>query len=109
MKVSCIQENLARGLATVGRAVPVRSTLPQASHVMLEPDPGGLKPAATDLTIAITCWIGATVAEEGSVTVPARLLTDFVSSLPNEQIDLEVQGRGKQLHIQCARNEATMA
>ena len=109
MKVSCIQENLARGLATVGRAVPVRSTLPQASHVMLETDQGRLKLVATDLTIAITCWIGATVAEEGSVTVPARLLTDFVSSLPNEQIDLEVQGRGKQLHIQCARNEATMA
>jgi DNA polymerase-3 subunit beta len=109
MKVSCIQENLARGLATVGRAVPVRSTLPQASHVMLETDGGRLKLVATDLTIAITCWIGATVEEEGSVTVPARLLTDFVSSLPNEQIDLEVTGRGKQLHIQCARNEATMA
>jgi DNA polymerase-3 subunit beta len=109
MKVSCIQENLARGLATVGRAVPVRSTLPQASHVMLETDQGRLKLVATDLTIAITCWIGADVKEEGSVTVPARLLTDFVASLPNDEIQLEVQGRGKQLHIQCARNEATMA
>ncbi len=109
MKVSCIQENLARGLATVGRAVPVRSTLPQASHVMLETDQGRLKLVATDLTIAITCWIGATVEEEGSVTVPARLLTDFVASLPNDRIDLEVSGRGKQMHIKCARNEATMA
>jgi DNA polymerase-3 subunit beta len=77
--------------------------------VLLETDGGRLKLVATDLTIAITCWIGATVEEEGSVTVPARLLTDFVSSLPNDKIDLQVTGRGKQLHIQCARNEATMA
>lgn len=109
MKVSSLQENLARGLAIVGRAVPVRSTLPQASHVLLETDAGRLKLVATDLTIAVTCWIGATVEEEGAITVPARLLTDFVSSLPNDKIDLGVSGRGKQLHIECARNEATIA
>ncbi|MEK7248107.1 MAG: DNA polymerase III subunit beta, partial [Chloroflexota bacterium] len=81
MKVSSLQENLTRGLSIVGRAVPVRSTLPQASHVLLETDAGRLKLVATDLTIAVTCWIGATVEEEGAITVPARLLTDFVSSL----------------------------
>ncbi len=109
MKVSSLQENLNRGLSIVGRAVPVRSTLPQASHVLLETDGGQLKLVATDLTIAVTCWIGATVEEEGAITVPARLLTDFVASLPNDKIDLSVSGRGKQLHLQCARNEATIA
>ncbi len=109
MKISCLQENLNRGLQVVGRAVPVRSTLPQASHVLLESDQGRLKLVATDLTIAITCWIGATIEDEGSVTVPARLLTDFVGSLPNEKIDLTVGERAKQLHLVCARNEATMA
>lgn len=109
MKLSCLQENLAKGLSLVGRAVPVRSTLPQASHVLLQTDGGRLKLVATDLTIALTCWIGAQVEREGSVTVPARLLTDFVSSLPNERIDLDVAERGKQLHIECGRNEATMA
>lgn len=109
MKVSSLQENLNRGLSIVGRAVPVRSTLPQASHVMLETDGGRVKLVATDLTMAVTCWIGATVEEEGAVTVPARLLTDFVASLPNEKIDLSQTGRGKQLHIVCARNEATIA
>lgn len=109
MKVSTLQENLNRGLSVVGRAVPVRSTLPQASHVLLQTDEGRLKLVATDLTIAVTCWIGATVEEEGAVTVPARLLTDFVASLPNEKIDLNVSGRARQLHIECARNEATIA
>jgi DNA polymerase III subunit beta len=108
MKVSCLQENLSKGLTVVGRAVPARSTLPQASHVLIATEQGRLKLVATDLMIATTCWIGAQVEEQGTVTVPARLLTDFVSSLPNERIDLGVE-RGRQLHISCARNEATMA
>jgi len=109
MKVSSLQENLSKGLSIVGRAVPARSTLPQASHVLLQTDEGRLKLVATDLMIATSCWIGAQVEEEGAMTVPARILTDFVSSLPNEKIDLSVADRGKQLHISCARNEASMA
>ncbi len=109
MKVSSLQENLSKGLAVVGRAVPVRSTLPQASHVLLASDEGRLKLVATDLMIATTCWIGAQVEEEGSVTVPARLLTDFVASLPSDKVDLTVTDRGRQLHVSCARNEATVA
>jgi DNA polymerase-3 subunit beta len=109
MKVSALQDNLSKGLSVVGRAVPARSTLPQASHVLLASDEGRLKLIATDLMMATTCWIGAQVEEEGSVTVPARLLTDFVTSLPNEKIEMTVPARGRQLHISCARNEATMA
>src|SRR5437867_11573816 len=109
MKVSALQDNFTKGLSVVGRAVPARSTLPQASHVKIETDEGRLKLVATDLMIATTCWIGAQVEEDGAVTVPARLLTDFVSSLPNDRIELNVPARGRQLHIQCARNEATMA
>lgn len=109
MKVTLLQENLNKGLSIVQRAVPVRTTLPQASHVLLATDQGRLKLVATDLMIATTCWIGATVEEEGAITIPARLLTDFVSSLPSEKVDLSVGDRGRQLHITCARNEATMA
>jgi len=109
MKVSALQDNFAKGLSVVGRAVPARSTLPQASHVKIETDEGRLKLVATDLMIATTCWIGAQVEDDGAVTVPARLLTDFITSLPNDRIELSVPARGRQLHIQCARNEATMS
>lgn len=109
MKISSLQENLAKGLSVVGRAVAARSTLPQASHVLLASDEGRLKLVATNLEIAITCWIGAQVEEEGAVTVPARLLTDFVTSLPSERIDLAVAPRTRQLALSCARNEASIA
>ena len=109
MKISSLQENLAKGLSVVGRAVAARSTLPQASHVLLASDEGRLKLVATNLEIAITCWIGAQVEEEGAVTVPARLLADFVTSLPSERIDLAVAPRTRQLALSCARNEASIA
>ena len=109
MKISCLQENLAKGLSVVGRAVGSRSTLPQASHVLLASDEGRLKLVATNLEIAITCWIGAQVEEEGAVTIPARLLTDFVTSLPNERIDMSLPARAKQLNLTCARNEASVS
>ncbi len=109
MNISCLQENFARGLSVVGRAVAARSTLPQTSHVLLASDEGRLKLVATNLEIAITAWIGAQVEEEGSITIPARLLSDFVTSLPNERIDMTIAPRARQLHISCARNEATVA
>ncbi|OQY25156.1 MAG: DNA polymerase III subunit beta [Anaerolineaceae bacterium 4572_32.1] len=108
MKVSCLQENLAQGLSTVGRAVATRSTLPILSNVMLATDQGRLKLSATDLEIGINCWVGAQVEEEGAITVPARLLIDLVNSLPAERIDMELNVRTQELHLQCAHYEANI-
>ena len=95
MKISCLQENLSRGLAVVGRAVANRATLPVTQNVLLSVDQSMLKLSATNLEIAMTTWVGAMIEEEGSITVPARLLTEFVNSLPNDKIDLELdQGSG---------------
>ncbi|MFQ6016215.1 MAG: DNA polymerase III subunit beta [Anaerolineae bacterium] len=108
MKVSCLQENLAKGLSIVGRAVATRSTLPVLSNIMLATDQGRLKLSATNLEIGINCWIGAKVEEEGATTVPARLLTDFVNSLPPERIDMELTVRTQSLNLKCARFEANI-
>ena len=106
MKISCLQENLSRGLAVVGRAVATRATLPVTQNVMLSVDQSMLKLCATNLEVAITTWTGAKIEEEGSITVPARLLTEFVSSLPNEQIDMELQAGTGVLQLTCARSQA---
>lgn len=106
MKVSCLQENLARGLGIVGRAVAARSTLPITANVLIATDQSRLKLAATNLEIAVTCWIGTKVEEEGTITVPARLLTEFVNSLPAEKINISLTPRSRTLSLQCARFEA---
>ncbi|MGD8464314.1 MAG: DNA polymerase III subunit beta [Anaerolineae bacterium] len=108
MKISCLQENLAKGLTTVGRAVATRSTLPVLSNILLQTDEGRLRLAATNLEIGVNHWIGARVEEEGQITVPARLLTEFVNSLPPGQIDMELNERSQTLNLKCARFEANI-
>ena len=108
MRLSCLQENLARGLSVVGRAVATRTTLPITQNVLLSTDQSRLKLSATNLEIAITTWIGAQIEEEGSITIPARLLSEFVSSLPAERIDIESTAQPKGLSLQCARVEANI-
>jgi DNA polymerase III subunit beta len=102
MHLSCLQENLRRGLARVGRAVAGSSTLPVLSHVLLASDAGRLKLAATNLEIGMTTWIGAKLATEGAISVPARLLIDVVNSLPNQVIDLSLDSPSQTLHLRCA-------
>ena len=109
MKLSCLQENLNRGLGVVGRAVATRTTLPITNNVLLATDEGRLKLVATNLEMAISCWIGAKIEEEGAITVPARLLTEFVSSLPNDTIDVSLSPRTRTLGLKCARFEARIS
>jgi len=82
MKVSCLQENLAKGLSVVGRAVASRSTLPVLANILLSTEDGQLRLSATNLELGITCWIGAKVEEPGETTVPAKTFigTNFKNS-----------------------------
>jgi DNA polymerase-3 subunit beta len=109
MKLSCLQENLNRGLNIVGRAVATRTTLPITQNVLIMTDQSRLKLAATNLEMAISSWIGAKVEEEGAITVPARLLTEFVSTLPNDKIDMNLLPKSKTLELKCARFEARIS
>ncbi len=108
MRVSCLQENLAKGLSIVGRAVSTRSTLPVLANILIEAKDNELRLAATNLEIGVNCWIGAKIEDEGSITVPARLLSEFVNSLPPEQIDMQLSVRTQTLHLHCARHEANL-
>jgi len=109
MKLSSMQENLNRGLNLVGRAAAARTTLPITNNILLSTDQGRLKLSATNLEMAISCWIGAKVEEEGSITVNARLLSDFIGSLPNEKIEISLSPRSKTLKLKCARFEARIS
>jgi len=74
----------------VSHAVSSRSTLPILSNILLATDQGRLKLAATNLEIGINCWVDAQIHEEGTTTVPAKLLTDLVSGLPQAPVDISV-------------------
>jgi DNA polymerase III subunit beta len=108
LKVVCLQENLTRGLQIVGRAVSTRGTLPILSNVLLRTDGGRLKLTATNLEIGVNCWVPAKVEDEGAITVPAKLFTDFVNNLPAGNIELSLNVRTKTLHLKSGPHEANM-
>jgi DNA polymerase-3 subunit beta len=106
MKLSCLQENLNKGLSIVGRAVATRSTLPITQNILLSAEQSRLKLAATNLEMAITCWIGAKVKQKGDITVPARLLSDFVNSLPNDLIEINLPANSRILELKSGHFQA---
>lgn len=106
MKVSVSQQQLAQGLGIVSRAVSPRSTLPVLANVLLATDEGRLRLSATNLELGISCWIGAQIQEEGSITVPARLLADLVGMLPNDTVQLSVNMSTCTLAVHCASSDS---
>jgi DNA polymerase-3 subunit beta len=106
MKVSCLQENLAKGLSVVSRAVAARSTLPVLGNILMATDNGRLKLSATNLELGITCWIGAKIEEEGATTVPAKTLVDLVNTLPQDKVEMDLTLRTQTLNLSCGRTQA---
>lgn len=104
MKLTCLQENLAKGLNIVSRVVaPRMAALPVLTHVLLATDNGRLKIAATNLELGITCWVGAKVDRDGAITVPARALSELVALLPQEKVELELNVRTQSLSVKSGK------
>ncbi len=99
MKVTVLQENLARGLGIVSKAVSPRSTLPVLANILIASDEGRLRLSATNLEMGVTCWIPARIDEEGSTTVPARTFSDLVSTLPGDQVLLKLDVPTQTLNV----------
>ena len=108
MQVTCLRENLSRGLANVSRAVASRATLPVTQNVLLEGDNGLLKLTATNTEISISTWIGAQIEGEGSITVPHRMLTDFVNSLPGQEVEIDFQNDPVGVVVTCDKFNGTI-
>lgn len=108
MRVTCLQENLSRGLALVSRAVATRSTLPVLSNVLLQSEDGGLRLSGMNQQLAMSVWLGASVEDEGAITVPARLLSDFVAQLPEGPVTLAGDDATDSLNVASGRFQAKL-
>src|ERR1700682_1138168 len=106
MKVNCLQENLAKGLSIVSRAVAARRPLPGLGTILLPTDNARLRLSATNLELGITCWIGAKIEEEGATTVAAKTLVDLVNTLRQDEVELELVVRTQTPNLACGRTQA---
>lgn len=92
MKVIVTQENLSRALTAVSRVASSKTSLPILSNILLSTENNRLVVAATNLEIASVYHIGAKVEKEGTLTIPARLVSEFISNLPKDNIILKSEG-----------------
>ncbi|MBB1555268.1 DNA polymerase III subunit beta [Candidatus Saccharibacteria bacterium] len=106
MELTVTQENLSKALSTIGRVANGRSQLPILNNILLQTDGMQLLVAATNLEIAATMHIGAKMSSPGQITVPARLITEFVSSLPAGPVNLKVEGT--HLHVKSGKFSSTI-
>jgi DNA polymerase-3 subunit beta len=111
MKLECLQENLAEGLSVVGRVVPTKSTLPVLSNVLLSTRDGELQLTANNLELSVAHRVPTMgIADEGEITLPARLLADYVALLDHGQkVELELNPKTHKVHLACGRYEANIA
>ncbi|MEI6228491.1 MAG: DNA polymerase III subunit beta [Candidatus Saccharibacteria bacterium] len=101
MEITVTQENLTKALSAVGRVASSKTQLPILGNILLRTDGNRLLIAATNLEIAITQYIGAKVTKPGAITIPARLMSEFISSLPRESVELKVVNDN--LHIKSGK------
>src|SRR5919199_2336031 len=109
MKVTCTASSLGQGLNVVSRAVSSRTTLPILNNVLMQASDEGLQLTATNLEIGIRQKVaGADIQEQGGITVPARLLTDFVGSHPDEPIVMTLDRKTQSLNLKSQHFDATI-
>lgn len=99
MKVEILKENLKSGLSVVEKIVGKNLSLPILDNVLISTEDSFLNLSSTDLETAIKLWILTKVVKKGKVVVPAKLLSSFISLLPNEKITLEEKKQG--LYVEC--------
>ena len=109
MDLTIDQSSLSRALRLVGRALPTRTSLPILQSVLIEADLGQLRLSTSDGELALTTTIAVDVIQPGRIAIPARLLGEYVSQLPEETVRLTLDGPRKRVRAICGRFRADFA
>jgi DNA polymerase III subunit beta len=108
MKISVLQENLQKALSAAARAVDNRPTLPVLANVLIATEDSRLRVSATNLEMSITTWIGAKIHEPGAITLPAKTLTELVSNLSPERVDMTLDTSSLTVNVRCGATNSNI-
>src|SRR6266705_5008953 len=103
MKLTITREQLQEGLVAVAASIPAKTTLPILSNILLEATKDGIRLSGTDLDVAVSTTVSASVDQEGAITLPARKLVEIVRELPSAAIRLTASGE-QRVTIECGRS-----
>ncbi len=106
MKLTCTQENLSHGLQLVSHIASKNVSLPILNNVLLKAEKGILSLLTTNLEIGVICSVRGKIEKEGSFTVQAKTLNDYINLLPKENVELGVYDGN--LRIECKNAKTVM-
>lgn len=107
MKLECTQENLKRAIFNSERVVSKQTTLPILNNILVEVSKKGLQLSATNLEMGVVVKIGAKVETEGKITLPAKLLSNFVNNLPAGE-NIQIEGEGQVFKIKSGSSRGSL-
>lgn len=106
MHLICLKDDLTKAASKANRAVSPKPNLPILSNILLTADSNGLIISSTDLETSIQIKIEAQVKNAGNIAVPARPFQEFISSLPEEKLELRVENN--RIHVKGTASQAKM-
>lgn len=106
MKINLDQRQLAAAINIVSKSVSGRATLPVLGNILIFADSDGVCLSGTDLTTFVKCWLPGVVTEAGGITLPAKLFAEFVGSLPNERVYIDLIEKEQAVVIKCGKFES---
>ncbi|MHB1000561.1 MAG: DNA polymerase III subunit beta [Armatimonadota bacterium] len=107
MKAICARKDLYHGVQTVSRAIAGRSAWPILNNVLVRCEEGHLRLTAFDLELGIECTVAATIDQDGSLTVPARLIAEVLATLPESDVILSVDEQNS-VNVKCEKSDYTL-
>ena len=107
MKAICARKDLYHGVQTVSRAIAGRSAWPILNNILVRTEEGHLRLTAFDLELGMECTVPATIQEEGALTVPAKLISEVIGTLPDSEIQIS-EDEQNVVNIKCDKSDYTV-
>jgi DNA polymerase-3 subunit beta len=107
MEITVSKFELLRELTATQGVVERKTTIPILSNYLFEASGDKLSLTATDLDLSLRTACSAKVKKEGSCTIPARKLYDYVKLLPDADISIKLL-ENHWISIRCGRSNTKM-
>lgn len=91
MKFTCKKNKLKEGISKIERVVSKQTTLPVLGNILIKSSKGQLFLMATNLELAIKVNISVKIEDEGSITLPPRILSGFLNNINDDIINCEIK------------------
>jgi len=107
MRAICARKDLYHGVQTVSRAIAGRSAWPILNNVLIRTEDGHLKLTAFDLELGMECNVPASIEMAGAITVPAKLLTEVMATLPEANVQISSDEQNA-VNVKCEKSDYTV-